>query len=125
MAPTGFVIDNQIVLNSRNMYTCPPGLCAIKCNGNQEYFYAIAATTFSLKRPRFLPCTKGQRCFCIFYEKFAINFFPYSLVLIIFGLVFDKSNMISNIHLVVTKVPGPLRPRLALCVRLKSRLFQC
>ena len=47
---------------------------------------------------------RDLRCFCLFYEKCAINFDPYSLVLINFGLVFVKSNMISNIHLIVTNL---------------------
>ena len=47
---------------------------------------------------------RDLRCFCIFYEKCAINFDPYSLVLITFGLVFVKSNMISIIHLIVTNI---------------------
>ena len=47
---------------------------------------------------------KDLCCFCISYEKRAINFESYSLVLIIFGLVFVKSNMISTIQLIVTNI---------------------
>ena len=49
-------------------------------------------------------------CFCIFYEICAINFDLYSLVLIIFGLVFVESNMISNINLIVTKIKCDMSP---------------
>ena len=50
---------------------------------------------------------RDLRCFCIFYEKCAINFDPNSLVLIFFGLIFVISNMISHIHLIVKFVWGP------------------
>ena len=77
----------------------------------RNIFDAIAASTSGLKRPRFLKSHKGPtwvlkgiHCFCIFYEKCTINFDPYSLVLIIFRLVFVKSNMISNINVIVTNI---------------------
>ena len=47
---------------------------------------------------------RGIHCFCIVYEKCAISVDPYSLVLIIFSLVFVKSNLISNIKLIVTNI---------------------
>ena len=47
---------------------------------------------------------RGLHCFCFVYEKCTINFNPYSLVLIIFGLVFMKLNMISNINLIVANI---------------------
>ena len=47
---------------------------------------------------------RGLYCFCLVYEKSTIKFDPYSLVLIIFGLVFIKLTMIINIDLIVTNI---------------------
>ena len=46
---------------------------------------------------------RGLHCFGMVYEK-RIYFDPYSLVMIIVGLLFIELNMISNISLIVTNI---------------------
>ena len=60
---TAFVIDNQMETQGI-CSTCPPGLCAIKCLTGLQwqpglFFYAIAATTSSLKTAKILTLHKG------------------------------------------------------------------
>ena len=112
---TAFVIDNQMVLNSRNMlYMSSKAVCYKVSNLSAmptriifmqllQLFLASNIQDFNLIQ-RANMGLRDLQCFCIFYEKCAINFDPYSLVLITFGLVFVKSNMISIIHLIVTNI---------------------
>ena len=97
------------------MYTCHPGLCAIKCpTGLQRQPGLILMQLLQL-----LLDSNGQdfkltqkanlglrwlHCFGMVYEKCTIYFDPYSLVLIIFGLLFIELNMISNVSLIVTNI---------------------
>ena len=81
----------------KEMYTYHPSRCAIRCLTGLQCQPAIF-----LQLPQLLLASKGrdfnltQRaslglgsllCFCVFYEKCSINFDPYSLVLIIFGIL--------------------------------------
>ena len=93
---TAFVVDNQMVLHSRKMYTCHSGLCAIRClTGLQwqpgiflmqllQLLLATSSQDFNLTQRANLGL-RGILCFCIFYEKCTVNFVLYSLVLIIFS----------------------------------------
>ena len=47
---------------------------------------------------------RGLHCFGMVYEKCTIYFDPYSLVLIVFYILFIELNMISNISLIVTNI---------------------
>ena len=38
---TAFVVENQMLLHSGNMYTCPLGLCAIKCLSGLQWQLGI------------------------------------------------------------------------------------
>ena len=97
------------------MCICHPGLCAIKYPTGLQWQPGIIlmqllqllldsnGQDFKLTQKANLGL-RGLHCFCMVYEKCTINFDPYSRVLISFGLVFIKSNMISNINLIVTKI---------------------
>ena len=101
--------------NSLKDNVCHPGLCAIKSPTGLQWQLEI----FLMQLLQVLLDSNGQdlkitqranlglrcvHCFCIVYEKCTIHFDQYSLVLIMFGLVFVTSNMISNIKLIVTNI---------------------
>ena len=112
MPLTAFVVDNQMSLKD-NVYMSSRTVCHKEFNWS-----AVATRNIFMQLLQVLPDSNGedlkitQRAnlglksinFGIVYEKCTINFDQYSLVLIIFNLVFVKSNMISNIKLIVTNI---------------------
>ena len=109
---TAFVVDNQMSLKD-NVYMSSRTVCHKEFNWS-----AVTTRNIFMHLLQVLPDSNGedlkitQRAnlglksinFGIVYEKCTINFDQYSLVLIIFNLVFVKSNMISNIKLIVTNI---------------------
>ena len=93
-----------------NVYMSSRTVCHKMINwsamATRNNFDAIA--TSRLKRSRFTQKAnqglRGLHCFSMVYEKCTIYFDPYSLVLIIFGLLFIELNLISNISLIVTNI---------------------
>ena len=83
------LLTTKWLLHSRKMYTCYPGLYAIMCLTGLKWQPEVSM----MQLLQILPASNGQdfnltqkinlglkgRYFCIFYEKFTINFDPYSL----------------------------------------------
>ena len=71
----------------------------------------ISGISFNPQTAKILSSHKGptwaseaHRPFDNLYEKYIINFYPYSFVLIISMMVVVEINIISNIHLIVTNI---------------------
>ena len=109
--PNGTSLKDNVYMSSRTVCHKESNWSAM---ATRNIFNAIAASILLDSNGQDLKITqranlgfRGMHCFCIIYEKCTINFDPYSLVLITFGLIFVKSNMISNIKLIVTNIQMP------------------